>query len=1389
MRSTNTSNSTSVSLADRLEGLSPLKRALVEKRLGRSIPKPANPFSIGKRAEASWAPLALNQDGLLFMEHLDPGTARYNVSDAIRVRGVLNREFVQAALDKIAERHESLRTVFANVDGVWKQIIKPQTGVLLRTFSLDDGSINDKERSAFGLTQQEADVPMDINSGPLFSALLVSLGDEDHIFSIKMHHIISDGWSLGVFWKEFVAIYAALVNETEPSLADLPIQFGDFSLWSREYLAPKIERQVDYWHKQLKGAPALLELPTDRPRPAVQTSSGAQEVVHFSMDLLHKLEAFCKLEGSTLYMTLLTGFKALLARYTGARDLVIGTPIAGRSRTETENLIGYFVNTLVLRSDLSGDPSFREMLARIRTTVLDGFSNQELPFDKIVADLQPERSLSYNPIYQVAFALQESPGSSIVIPGATVEPIKLGLTASKFDLFLSVREAGDGFDVSVEYNTDLFDKETILRLISHYGNLLEAVVADPELALSEIPILSEAERKRLLVEWNDTSIDYPQEPIHHLFEARAAEVPDQTAVLSRDRNLTYAELDHWSNKIGNFLLSAGARPGSRIGICLNRSADMIAVSLGILKCGAAYVPIDPANPVSRLNQVIEDSELSIIFTGSKDKDKFVGSAATIVDIDLERERIESCSSDFISKPHAVDDTAYVMYTSGSTGTPKGAMVPHQAICRLVLNTDYVTLGRNDRIAHLSNVAFDAATFEIWGALLNGASIVIFDQDLVLSPKNFASELKTAGISVMFITTALFNLVAREAPDAFANIETLMVGGEAFDPASALPVLESGPPKRLLNVYGPTESTTFTTWKEISPFTLDGRNVPIGKPIANTKVFILDDAFSPVPVGVTGEIFIGGDGLASGYLKRPELTRERFVDVSGKKVLVAEEDTPAARLYRTGDLAKYLPNGDIEYIGRKDNQVKIRGFRIELGEIEAAINTHPAVFEAVVLAMRDDVDHRMVAFYVPTQGTKVDSNALREYVRDRLPNYMVPGSWLQLSEFPINGNGKIDRKELEKKATHDEHAVGVGPVAPTEELEVKLAWIWQKVLGLKSVGIHENFFDLGGHSLAAVRVFSEIENTLGCRLQLATLFQAPTISELSEVIRAGGWESTWQSLVPIRPNGTKPPFFCVHAVGGNILEYNELVGHLSADQPYYGLQSVGLDGRSSPLTDIRSMAAAYLSEIKSVQPNGPYYLGGRSFGGTVAYEMARQLKSEGEEVALLAIFDSYPKGWQKLYPVEVARSYSRRFLRLRLERHLRVWMRLGTIEKIRYASSKIGYKSKKFKNVLWRIVQKVRPPADTIGSMIRNIEEVNYTALRSYVPDVYEGKVTFFCADEEVCPEENLTGWQRLARGGVDVVNVPGDHQTMIKEPHVGVLAEKLELVLNDCSHAFLGEQK
>lgn len=1388
-------------LTQRLENLSPAKRILLEMKLKGGKPvnaavKSANTiapvavedYSIPRRKNSDNAgPLSFNQESLLFVERLNPNTSAYNLCEAVRFGGELNLDALQKTLDAIVSRHEALRTTFGEIENQPCQIINSPQPVHIEIFDLSDSE--NRQDQASKILDDEANRPMNLQTGEaLFQANLIRLSDNENFFLVKMHHIISDGWSMSVFWKDFSQFYRAFARNTKPTLSELPIQFGDYAAWSREQLLQDEKRQTDFWKNELCDAPALLELPTDRPRAAVQSFRGAQQVEIFPQRLHDDLRRLSQRENATLFMTLLAAFNVLLTRYTGQKDLIVGTPVAGRNRTETENLIGFFVNALALRLDVSANPAFQQLLRQVKEKTLEAFSNQELPFEKVVAAVKPERSLSYNPIFQTVFALQPNSENSLNVPGLEIQPIKTGSLTSKFDLFLSAKETRDGLAITVEYSADLFDVATIKRLIGHYRNLLEAIVVSPNLRISELPMMNKAELDQILLEWNDTTSIYPQQPIQQLFENQAAARPDEIAVVSADKNLTYAELNREANKIANFLRKRGVKPNEPVGIFMDRSALMTAGMLGILKAGAAYMPLDVSYPQSRLQFMLDNSEAKIVLTVADRSQLLPETKATMICLDSDWKIIDTESDANPTNLNQSGDTAYVIYTSGSTGQPKGTLIPHRAVNRLVFNTNYVDFNSADIVAHVSNVSFDAATFELWGALLHGGRLVVLNKDLILSPETFISEIKRQKISKMVLTTSLFILLARDYPNAFETLETLVVGGEALDPTVTRLVMENNPPKRLVNGYGPTETTTFAVCHEIKSVAKDAQSIPIGRPIGNTQIYILDEFLNPVPTGIQGEIFIGGDGLSKGYLNRPELTAEKFIeiyesDLRSKNGFSSGEKSNKIRLYRTGDIARFAADGTIEYIGRKDGQIKLRGFRIELGEIETLINTHPAIKESVVAVSESGGEKKIIAYYAPEKELSV--NALRDFLKQKLPAYMLPAVFVETENFARTPNGKIDRKKL---PAFKETSIEIKTDETiTDELELKLKLIWQNILEIKSIGVSDNFFDLGGHSLKAVRMFVEIEKALGCRLPLATLFQAPTIKQLAEFIRSeAAWNSSWNSLVPLRSNGTKTPFFCIHAVGGNVLEYNDLANHVSDDQPFYALQARGVDGKSAPLTNIEEMAAEYLKEIKQIQPEGPYYLGGRSFGGTAAYEMARQLLENGERVALLAIFDSYPKGWHKLCSEDEAENYRTHFRQLRNKRHLANLKQLSLFEKTKYVVEKLNYKSRKYKNMLWLAAQKFGlKKEDSLGAAIRRVEEINYSAVRNYAPQTYAGTITFFSAAEEVCPEENLTGWQKLAQGGtVEVVEVPGDHQTMIKMPCVGKLAQALEESIKTATEKF-----
>ena len=955
----------------------------------------------------------------------------------------------------------------------------------------------------------------------MLRVLLLQLGEQEHIFLVVKHHIAWDGWSSEILWKELTALYEAFISGEPSPLPELPIQYADYAVWQRDRLQGEIlERQLSYWKKQLDGI-GTLQLPTDRPRPSVRSYQGKRQTLELSKQLSQKLRALSRQQGTTLFMTLLAAFQTLLYRYTGQEDIAVGCPIAGRTRQELEGLIGFFVNTLVMRVDFSGNPTFRELLARVREVALGAYGHQDLPFEKLVEDLQPERNLSYTPLFQVAFAYQSTPNHALEIPGVHVTPVEKIVEATKFDLHLSVNNADERIGATLYYATDLYDDVTIARLLGHFRVLLEGIVEDPDRRLSELPILTEGEKRQLLVEWNDTRRDYPKDKcIHQLFEQQVEKSPDAVAVVFEDQQLTYRELNTRANQLARYLRKLGVRPETLVGICVERSLEMAVGLLGILKAGGTYVPLDPDYPKERLAFMLEDTRARVLLTQQRFIDGLPAQNTHVVCLDTDWGAISKESVENPDDQVSGAETSYVIYTSGSTGTPKGVAVPHSAVNRLVINTNYINLTSDDVVAQISNCSFDAATFEIWGALLNGARLAIITKDIVLAPEQFAGELKRHGITTLFLTTALFNLLAREVPGAFRQLRHLLFGGEAAEPRWVAKVLQDGPPERLLHVYGPTETTTFATWQLVDEVPDGATTIPIGRPIASTTCYILDASGQPVPIGVAGEMYIGGDGLAREYLNRPELTAEKFIPHPFSH-------EPGARLYKTGDLARYLPDGNIEFLGRTDHQVKIRGFRIELGEIEAILKQHPAVRETVVLAHEDEPqDIRLVAYLVSEQSPAPSPGELLGFLKSKLPSYMIPSTFVSLETLPLTPNGKVDRRALPAPG-HARPKLDESFTAPRTPVEELLTSICAEVLKLEKVGIHDNFFELGGHSLLATQVMSRVREVFQVELPLRCLFESPTVAGLAErieVIRREEGGLLGLPILPVPRDGDLPLSF-------------------------------------------------------------------------------------------------------------------------------------------------------------------------------------------------------------------------------------------------------------------------
>jgi amino acid adenylation domain-containing protein len=900
-------------------------------------------------------PLSFGQQRLWILDQLGADSA-YHISLAVNLKGLLNVTALEKSFSELVKRHETLRTTFPTVQGQPVQVIAPEHKFDLPLVELNDLSKAEREARARRLAEEEAQRPFDLSEGPLIRAALLRLSEEDHILLLTMHHIVSDGWSMGVFTRELAALYESFSEGIPSPLPELPIQYADFAHWQREWLQGKVlENQLSYWRKQLDGI-SVLQLPTDRPRPAAQTFQGSRQTFVISASVTDALNVLSQREGVTLFMTLLAAFQTLLYRYTGQDDIVVGSPIANRNRTEIEGIIGFFVNSLAMRTHLSGNPSFRELLGRVREVAWVNYAHQDLPFEKLVEELQPERDLSQNPIFQVMLALLNTPPAALKLPGLTISPLDTDLTLTRFDMEFHLWEKPDGISGFLLYNIDLFDASTISRMMGHYETLLKGIVANPEQRISDLPLLTEAERQQLHMELNDTHTDYPRDySIHELFEDRVDRNPDAIAVVFGDQKLTYRELNYRANQLAHYLKKCGVDPDVLVGLFMERSVEMVVGLLGILKAGGAYVPLDLEYPKDRLAFMLADAEVPVLLTQERLVKGLPAHRARVVCLNSEWEAICKESQANLPSSTTAENLAYVNYTSGSTGKPKGICIPHRAVNRLVFNTNYVKLTPSDRVAQASNCSFDAATFEIWGALLQGARLVGITKDVMLLPGVFAAQIRDQEISALFLTTALFNQLAQEVPGAFQSVRHLLFGGEAVDPRWVREVLNHDPPERLLHVYGPTESTTFASWQMIERVAEGATTVPIGSPIANTKLYVLDRHFNLVPIGVPGELYIGGDGLARNYLNRAELTAEKFIPNP-----FSEE--PGGRLYKTGDLVRHLADGSIEFLGRLDQQVKLRGFRIELGEIEAVLGQHPAVRDTVILA-REDVlgDKRLVAW--------------------------------------------------------------------------------------------------------------------------------------------------------------------------------------------------------------------------------------------------------------------------------------------------------------------------------------------------------------------------------------------------------------------------------------------
>ncbi len=1321
------------------------------------------PILTAAAPRASGLPLSYSQARIWFMHQLAPESGAYNVAAPIRFTGVLHKEALKRSLDEVVRRHESLRTTFRNSEGEPIQIVTPDLRLEMPEIDLRRLPEEVRLEEAKRVLREEAGRPFDLEQGPLIRVILLQLDEEDHVLLLNMHHVISDQWSLGVIAREITSLYNAFCSALPTSMELLPVQYADFAVSQGKYLTgERWETQLSYWKKQLSNLQPF-ELPTDHPRPSVQTFHGAHHSLSLSKDLVERLKKLSAQENASLYMAFLAAFKTLLLRYSGQEDIAIGSPVANRDRLEWEGIIGTFINILVLRTDLSGNPTFREVLQRVREVALEAFAHQEMPFEKLVEELQPDRDPSRPPLFQVLFNFHTPPPGKIGLAGLSWVPFEIDTRASQFDICVTI-DPEITRKIWVAYNTDLYDAATIARMLNHYQRLLEELVTDPDQPIGKLSILTDSERRQLLVEWNDNRAVYPQSCVHELFEAQVRQTPDAVAVVFEDQHLTYRDLNQRANQVAHRLRAMGVNPEVLVGICMDRSPELLAGLLGILKAGGAYVPIDPAYPQERIAFMVEDSGMHLLLTQERLLKTLPQNGNRVIPLESLGEEAELENREDPVSLTRPQNLAYVIYTSGSTGKPKGVEVEHKALVNFLHSMRQKPgMSNQDILLSVTTVSFDIAALELFLPLTVGAQVVLVSREVAADGRWLREQLENARATVMQATPATWRMLL-EAGWKGAPGFKILCGGETVSPELAKALVQrSGV---VWNLYGPTETTVWSTaWQVDASF---GR-ISIGRPIANTQVYVLDSNLEPVPMGMPGELYLGGDGLARGYLRRPELTVEKFIPNP-------YSHNPEARLYKTGDLARYLPDGNVELIGRKDYQVKIRGFRVEPGEIEALLSQHPSVQQAIVLTREDSPgDKRLVAYVLPRREQTPAASDLRNFLKSKLPQYMIPSAIVMLESLPLSPNGKVDRKALpvpDEIRSESEN----GFVAPRDPVELQLTKIWERLLGSQPIGVKDNFFDLGGHSLLAVRLIAQIEKAFGKNLPLATLFQAPTIEQLASALRCQESSPPWSRLVPFQTGGSKPPFFCLHGGG------KKLAKLLGTDQPLYGLQPHGQDGRRAP-SKIEDMAADYIKEIRTIQPKGPYYLGGYSFGGMVVFEVAQQLQKQGQEIALLVLLDPTKPVYRRVSSLVIP-SFPEplsniTLLRDEVHQHLGNLALLGFQERLAYLWERVGWRiegiKKELKMIACRFYLAVgrRVP---FNLRMFYFFEISHQAARKYTPQVYTGSMILFRTQRP--SYDPRFDWPRLAAGGLEIHELPGKHLEILKEPYVEVLAEHLKKYLD-----------
>ena len=1319
-------------------------------------------------------PLSFSQERLWFLDQIIEGQPIHNIPIALRIKGSLKTDIMEKSLQTIVQRHESLRTTFHSEGGDPYIKVAPSLKLRILKKDLSNHPKTEQESEAQRLASEEAQKPFDLEAGPLIRMTLLKLDESEHILLLTMHHIVSDAWSLNIFFHEFVAIYSTLSKGKPVPLPELPVQYSDFAFWQKNWLQGDVLKNLAlYWKNRLKNIPTM-SLPITRSRPKVRTFRGCSFHFSLSKSLSRRLKALSEDKNVTLFMTLLAAFKALLYRYTRQEDIAIGTPVAGRNMGEIKGLIGCFINVLVLRTDLSGDPGFCELLNRVREEALAAYSHQDLPFDRIVEIMQPKREWNRDPLFQVMFALQDADFQSVKIPGdLSLSEFSFPREIAQYDLTLFMSESQKKLRGMIEYNTDLFDRRTIERMGRCFVRILEGAVDDPEAKLSDLPLMNEREKQKILVDWNDTQRDYPLDLcVHELIEDQVKRTPDAIALEYNDTQMTYSELDNKANQLGHHLGSFRTKSDRSIGVYLDPSMELVISLLGILKTGAAYVPLDPSFPVERTRFMINDAGLSLIVTQSHLSSKLMafydsqktGYAFRVINLDEERERISQKS---VLKPKhkkTPRNLAYVMYTSGSTGFPKGVMISHRALANyLSWCCETYRFEEGKCSLHHSSFAFDFSVTSLIAPLIAGQKVVL------LPRKSRESVLLTRLESkhdwnFIKLTPVHAQVLGDQISDKTESpMKTLVLGGEALKPEHLASWVERASNTAVYNEYGPTEATVGCTFYRIPKNIHKMTSVPIGRPIGNMRCYILDKNLKPMPVGVPGELHIGGAGLAEGYLNHPDLTAERFIPdpfSPGKGGL----------LFKSGDLARFLHSGDIEFLGRMDEQVKINGYRIEPNEIATILTAHPAINQAAVLAREERPGEKYLVAYVVGKKKKYVEKDVQTFLRSHIPNYMLPKAMIWLDTLPLTEGGKLDRRSLPppniKRPLLEQKYV-----PPRNILQKQLARIWSDVLGVDRVGIHDNFFDLGGYSLQVLRLVSRIKQTIRINLPLNCLFKAQTISELASFIKeiqrgenfADKPDLPHASLVTLRA-GIKdlPALFCCHPSGGGVSIYHHLSRELEEICPIYGIQSRAFEKAHFEHPSIASMAAEYADLIQKKQGKGPYFLLGWSFGAAVALSTASVLEKEKKKIAFLGLLDPWPQNVSSRWP-----GPSFFDLLHTIWQEFRIKDRLKNIPDRLF---EIPAESRIEKLIDWLSSQ----------SLLKSKEEKEFMRQKLILGNFHVRLLEAFVPPEVNAP---MQVWVPKSSGSppikikMKIHNVDGDHYSILFPPHVSKLAKSIKKLL------------